>query len=154
MMALGCVGTRSSSGHLAPLAGRGRIALAIRVRGTIRESESAESPLTPTLSPQVRSEGEVAALFRISGRDHFDLDQKSGIGECRDADNGPCRQIGLTAAEELRVALHESLKSIGARASCTKNTCILTTSPMPSPRPSMLALILVSAPIVWVLVSP
>src|SRR5712664_3909499 len=38
---------REGSDHLAPLAGRGRIALAIRVRGTIRESERVESPPHP-----------------------------------------------------------------------------------------------------------
>src|SRR6266576_2329711 len=34
-------------GHLAALAGRGRIVLAIRVRGTLRESEPAENPAHP-----------------------------------------------------------------------------------------------------------
>ncbi len=48
--------------YLAPLAGRGRIALAIRVRGTLRAlhyvlNTLIEEPLTPTLSPQKRGEG-------------------------------------------------------------------------------------------------
>src|SRR4051794_20958372 len=51
--------------HLAPLAGRGRIASpeAIRVRGyrSIDEVPARREPLTPTLSPQERGEGEVAA---------------------------------------------------------------------------------------------
>src|SRR6266404_5130334 len=51
-----------------------------------------------------------AILFGISGSDNFDFDQKSGIGQRCDADNRPCRQIGLTTAKELRVALHESPK--------------------------------------------
>jgi hypothetical protein len=38
-------------GHLAPLAGRGRIDLAIRVRGTIRESELVESAPHPDPLP-------------------------------------------------------------------------------------------------------
>src|SRR5664279_940245 len=45
-----------------------------------------------------------AILFDIFDGDDFDFHQKSGIGEGRDADDGPGRQIGLTAAEELRVA--------------------------------------------------
>ncbi len=48
------------SGHLSPLAGRGRIALAIRVRGyrSINWHQlRGERPLTPPLSPQVRGEG-------------------------------------------------------------------------------------------------
>jgi len=44
--------------HLSPPAGRGRIALAIRVRGTLRELRPLREPLTPTLSPQERGEGE------------------------------------------------------------------------------------------------
>jgi len=54
----GCLTTESAGSlHLAPLAGRGRIASedAIRVRGTLRESTWApiarKRPLTPTLSP-------------------------------------------------------------------------------------------------------
>src|SRR2546428_827725 len=38
----------------------------------------------------------------------------------------------------------KALKSIGARASCTRNTCILTTSAMPRPCPSRICLILLS----------
>src|SRR5258708_9364086 len=45
-----------------------------------------------------------AILFCIFGRDDFDFDHTSGLGERGDADNRPCRHIGLTAAEELRVA--------------------------------------------------
>jgi hypothetical protein len=37
--------------HLAPLAGRGRIVLTIRVRGTLRESVSVESPPHPNPLP-------------------------------------------------------------------------------------------------------
>ena len=48
--------------NLAPLAGRGRIASAIRVRGSFRAflclpDSRIERPLTPTLSPQGRGEG-------------------------------------------------------------------------------------------------
>ena len=42
---------RDCSAHLAPLAGRGRIALAIRVRGTIRESGPVERPPHPDPLP-------------------------------------------------------------------------------------------------------
>jgi hypothetical protein len=52
-----CLATSPGS-HLAPLAGRGRRALARRVRGTLRESSARIEPLTPTLSPQAgRGEG-------------------------------------------------------------------------------------------------
>jgi len=54
------MGMRSLILNLAPLAGRGRIALAIRVRG-YRSINSHQylrrEPLTPTLSPQGRGEG-------------------------------------------------------------------------------------------------
>jgi hypothetical protein len=45
--------------NLAPLAGRGRIAFAIRVRGyrSIDRAHARREPLTPTLSPQARGEG-------------------------------------------------------------------------------------------------
>jgi hypothetical protein len=51
--------TRTLLLNLAPPAGRGRIALAIRVRGyrSIDRSHSLREPLTPTLSPQARGEG-------------------------------------------------------------------------------------------------
>jgi hypothetical protein len=54
-------------GHLAPLAGRGRIASsdAIRVRGTLRESECVESPPHP--KPSLRS--------------GFDLSPQAGRGK-------------------------------------------------------------------------
>ena len=46
---------------LSPLAERGRIASAIRVRGSLRGflclPDSRMEPLTPTLSPQARGEG-------------------------------------------------------------------------------------------------
>jgi hypothetical protein len=45
--ALSWISTGASSVHLAPLAGRGRIVLTIRVRGTLRESERVESPPHP-----------------------------------------------------------------------------------------------------------
>ncbi len=35
-----------------------------RVRGAIRESASVETPLTPTLSPQERGEGEATSVPR------------------------------------------------------------------------------------------
>jgi hypothetical protein len=39
-------------GHVAPLAGRGRIVLTIRVRGFSANPRLTPVPLTPTLSPQ------------------------------------------------------------------------------------------------------
>ena len=56
--------------HLAPLAGRGRIALAIRVRGyrSIDRSHSLREPLTPTLSPQARGEGAKLSSPGLTGR--------------------------------------------------------------------------------------
>jgi hypothetical protein len=53
--------------HLSPLAGRGRIASAIRVRGSRHallcfKDSWIEEPLTPTLSPQGRGEGAHLAL--------------------------------------------------------------------------------------------
>src|ERR1700738_3255252 len=59
---------------------------------------------------QTRRTSGPAILFDILDGDDLDLDQESGIGQRRDANNGPCRQIGLTAAEELRVTLHERLE--------------------------------------------
>src|SRR5882724_963827 len=52
----------------------------------------------------------LAKLFCILDRDHLDLDQETGIGERGDAENGSCRQVGLAAAEKLRVPLHEGLE--------------------------------------------
>src|SRR5690242_16738298 len=49
--------------HLAPLAGRGRRALARRVRGTLQEFSSWRLPLTPTLSPQA-GRGSAPAAWR------------------------------------------------------------------------------------------
>jgi len=54
--------------NLAPLAGRGRIAFAIRVRGyrSIDRSHSLREPLTPTLSPQ--GEGAKLSSPGLTGR--------------------------------------------------------------------------------------
>src|SRR5579883_1393677 len=46
-------------------------------------------------------------LFRILHRDDLDLDQEARISERGDADHRTRRQVGLAAAEELGVALHE-----------------------------------------------
>jgi hypothetical protein len=56
--------------NLAPLAGRGRIAFAIRVRGyrSIDRSHSRREPLTPTLSPQARGEGAELSSPGLTGR--------------------------------------------------------------------------------------
>src|SRR5579871_3639092 len=49
-------------------------------------------------------------LLGVLHRDHFDLDQKAGIGERGDADDSTRRQVGLRAAEELGVAVYEGLE--------------------------------------------
>src|SRR5690348_11831683 len=48
----GCGDLSARTAHLSPLAGRGRRALARRVRGTLQEHGAWRLPLTPTLSPQ------------------------------------------------------------------------------------------------------
>jgi hypothetical protein len=64
------MGMRAFLLNLAPLAGRGRIAFAIRVRGyrSIDRSQSRREPLTPTLSPQARGEGAKLSSPGLTGR--------------------------------------------------------------------------------------
>src|SRR6478672_13896760 len=59
-------------------------------------------------SPAVFTEYPV--LFRVLHRNYLDLDQESGIGQRRDADNGASRHVRLAAAE--KTASMKALKSI------------------------------------------
>ena len=53
---------------------------------------------------------------------YLDLDQESGIGQRRDADNGARRQVRLAAAEKLRVAFHEGFEIHRRAPRCAPGT--------------------------------
>src|SRR6185437_1326385 len=93
--------------NLAPLfAGRGRIALAIRVRGEALRSLQAQhsligEPLTPTLSPQERGEGETT---------HAEVDAS---GRTRSAPRRPIavpRKIPATATNEASASVDRPVR--------------------------------------------